>query len=160
MKKQRKIWTQAQTKALITNIMSGTTDNEELGKMIGRNTNEVYNKRRGLGLIENNRPIYDHVEVQKVGRRWTPQDDEILNEMVSEGKSDKEIAHLLGRTIIAIQTRRNKPPKENQTLFTPEMEEPQKEEPKMGLEQGKYTRVEGYTREVSLLWGMIKYTKR
>ena len=160
MKKQRKIWTQAQTKALITNIMSGTTDNEELGKMLGRRTNEVYNKRQGLGLTENNKPIYDHVEVQNVGRRWTTQDDEILKEMVLEGKSDKEIAELLGRTMIAIQTRRNKPPKENQTLFTPEMEEPQKEEPKKGLEQGKYTRVEGYTREVSLLWGMIKYTKR
>ena len=151
MKNTKKRWTQADVKALITNVTSGTTDNVELSEMLNCTTNQVYNKRLSLGLIENNKPLQDRIEGKRKRMPWTQDEDDILFNMWQDGKSDKEIAQVLGRTIEAIHNRRNRNARlrlENEIL--PVTKEDKPIESRI-IQQTKT--------EISLVWGLVKYTK-
>ena len=89
-------------------------------------------------------------------KRWTVSEIQTVSRLFMEGKQDKEIAKHIERSPSAVQQLRGKMGWKKKVHKGPSLFD----KPKKGLEQGKYTRVEGYTREVSLLWGMIKYTKR
>ena len=89
-------------------------------------------------------------------KRWTVSEIQTVNRLFMQGKQDKEIAKHINRSTSAVQQQRMKMGWKKKVHKGPSLFD----QPNKGLEQGKYTRVEGYTREVSFLWGMIKYTKR
>lgn len=151
MKNTKKRWTQADVKALITNVTSGTTDNVELSEMLNCTTNQVYNKRLSLGLIENNKPLHDRIEGKRKRMPWKQEEDDILFNMWQDGKSDKDIAQVLGRTIEAIHNRRNRNARlklENEILTVTKEDKPIESRI---IQQPKT--------EISFIWGLVKYTK-
>jgi DNA-binding NarL/FixJ family response regulator len=137
--------------------MSGTVDNVELAKMRNVSTHQIYNKRKALGLTENNKPLHDPVDTTRARAPWTMEEDEIVKMMCDEGRKDKEIAEYIGRSVVAVENRRNKLHREglmssltnvknDSRLFT------KQDEPVQAKEVQTKT-------EVSLLWGMVKFTK-
>ena len=151
MKNTKKRWTQADVKALITNVTSGTTDNVELSEMLNCTTNQVYNKRLSLGLIENNKPLHDRVEGKRKRMPWTQEEEDILFNMWQDGKSDKDIAQVLGRSIEAIHNRRNRNARfklENEILPVTKEDKP--------IESRI---IQQHKTEISFVWGLVKYTK-
>lgn len=170
--KGKLIWTAKATNALVKNVMSGTVDNVELAEMLVDVTaHQVYKKRKHLGLTENNKPMYDtDHQAKRTNKRWTPEDDTLLKIMVEEKKTDKEIAAYLGRTICAINNRKGRLDLENivesmETLFQQETKEEPKqvetkvEEPKVQEAGARYVQYLKPSTEVSILWGLVKFSK-
>ena len=150
-------WDTKSTKALVTNVMSGTTDNVELAKMLGVTCHQVYNKRKQIGLTDNNKPLHEPVTTTRSNQPWTKEEDEIVMMMTKEGKTDREIAEYCGRSVVSIENRRNKIHREgftsNLSLVEPGERKFKQDEPVKAIE------VRVPTTEVSLLWGLVKYTK-
>ena len=156
----KKNWDVKSTRALVTNVTSGTTDNVELGKMLNLTAHQIYNKRKQLGLTQNNRPLHDPVDNARNKAPWTKEEDEMVMMMHNEGKKDREIAEYIQRTVCAVENRRNKLHREgfvsNLTLANPEKRDQKfvkQDEPIQSLQ------ISAPKTEVSLLWGLLKYTK-
>ena len=153
-------WDVKSTRALVTNVTSGTTDNVELGKMLNLTAYQVYNKRKQLGLTENNRPMHDPVDKSRNKATWTREEDEMVMMMHKEGKKDREIAEYVQRTVCAVENRRNKILREgmmsNLTLSEPDRKDQEfiKQDRPVQSKQISASKM-----EVSLLWGLVKYTK-
>jgi|11_taG_2_1085331.scaffolds.fasta_scaffold13862_3 DNA-binding NarL/FixJ family response regulator len=153
-------WDAKTIRALVTNVTSGTTDNVELGKMINRTAYQIYNKRKQLGLTENNRPMHDPVDNSRNKAMWTKEEDEMVLMMYKEGKKDREIAEYVQRTVCAVENRRNKLHREgivsNLTLADPDKKNQKfikQDQPVLSKQ------ISAPKTEVSLLWGLVKYTK-
>ncbi len=160
----KQVWTKAANRALIQNVTSGTTDNVELAKMLNKSVAQVYDKRYQLGLIEDNSPRREPRD--EVGKNhhhtWTQSERETLSDMYHANWTDSEIAEAMGRTIDSISTQRKV-----QRLVRTEIERKGKQ-----LELAKPTKteeakttpaepqVQGYVREFSFAWGLIKYKKQ
>ena len=157
---RRKNWDVKTTRALVTNVTSGTTDNVELGKMLNLTAYQVYNKRKQLGLTENNRPMHDPMDNSRNKATWTREEDEMVLLMHKEGKKDREIAEYVQRTVCAVENRRNKLHREgmvsNLTLSEPDKKDQKfiKQDQPLQSKQISVSKT-----EVSLLWGLVKYTK-
>ena len=154
---KKKMWDAQSTKALVTNVMSGTVDNVELAKMMNVSTHQIYNKRKALGLTENNKPLHDPVDTTRARAPWTMEEDEIVKMMCDEGKRDKEIAEYIGRSVVAIENRRNKLHREGLMSSLTNVKNDSRlfkkqDEPVQAKEVQTKT-------EVSFLWGMVKFTK-
>lgn len=160
----KRVWTKAAHRALIQNVTSGTTDNVELAKMLNKSVAQVYDKRYQLGLIEDNAPRREPRD--EVGKNhhhtWTQSDRETLSDMYHANWTDSEIAEAMGRTIDSISTQRKV-----QRLVRTEIERKGKQvefAKPMKKEEAKTTpaepQVQGYVREFSFAWGLIKYKKQ
>ena len=162
----KQVWTKAANRALIQNVTSGTTDNVELAKMLNKSVAQVYDKRYQLGLNDDNAPRREPRD--DVGKNhhhtWTQSDIETLRDMYHANWSDSEIAEAMGRSIDSISTQRKVQrlvrneikPKGKQLEF--EIAKPMK------TDEVKTTpsepQVQGYVREFSFAWGLIKYKKQ
>ena len=80
-------------------------------------------------------------------KQWTEGEVRTLKELRVKGANDHDIALALGRSQAAIQLKRS------------ELGMVRKYKTRTALKQGKYTRYMKPKTEVSLLWGLIKYTK-
>ena len=95
---------------------------------------------------------------------WTRRELNIIKTRFNDGFTDEEIASELGRTKRAIQHQRLKSglkrkrggEKNILQQAVPKMASPKEHEPTKGA---KYTRYMKPSTEVSILWGLIKYTK-
>lgn len=85
---------------------------------------------------------------------WTDQEISTLKKLHKAGTKDKEIAEIMGRTPASIQLMRSKHGAIVKTTATQARLE--FKEPTRGA---KYTRYMKPSTEVSILWGLIKYTK-
>jgi hypothetical protein len=154
-------WDAPKTRALVTNVTSGMTDNVELANVLNISTHQVYNKRKALGLTKNNRPIHDPVDELRGKAAWTREEDELLMKFHNEGKKPREIAKHFYRSVCAVENRRSKIVREgemsNLTLF--DEDKMPKETTPEPLVQGKYTKYLEPQTEVSILWGLVKYKK-
>ena len=81
-------------------------------------------------------------------KHWTEGQIKTLKELRVKGANDHDIALALGRTPAAVQLKRSELGLIRQYTNRPV------------LKQGKYTRYMKPQTEVSLLWGLIQYTKR
>ena len=160
----KQVWTKAANRALIQNVTSGTTDNVELAKMLNKSVAQVYDKRYQLGLIEDNAPRREPRD--EVGKNhhhtWTQSDRETLSDMYHANWTDSEIAEAMGRSIDSISTQRKV-----QRLVRTEIERKGKQiefAKPIEKEEAKTTpaepQVQGYVREFSFAWGLIKYKKQ
>ena len=160
----KQVWTKAANRALIQNVTSGTTDNVELAKMLNKSVAQVYDKRYQLGLIEDNAPRREPRD--EVGKNhhhtWTQSDRETLSDMYHANWTDSEIAEAMGRSIDSISTQRKV-----QRLVRTEIERKGKQiefAKPIETEEAKITpaepQVQGYVREFSFAWGLIKYKKQ
>ena len=80
-------------------------------------------------------------------KQWTEAEVRTLKELRVKGANDHDISLALGRSQAAIQIKRSQLGMVRQYTTRP------------ALKQGKYTRYMKPKTEVSLLWGLIKYTK-
>jgi SOS response regulatory protein OraA/RecX len=80
-------------------------------------------------------------------KQWTEGEVRTLKELRVKGANDHDISLALGRSQAAIQLKRS------------ELGMVRKYKTRNALKQGKYTRYMKPKTEVSLLWGLIKYTK-
>jgi len=80
-------------------------------------------------------------------KKWSQGELRTLKELRVKGANDHDIALALGRTQAAVQLKRSELGLIRQYNNRPV------------LKQGKYTRYMKPQTEVSLLWGLIKYTK-
>lgn len=160
----KQVWTKAANRALIQNVTSGTTDNVELAKMLNKSVAQVYDKRYQLGLIEDNAPRREPRD--QVGKNhhhtWTQSERETLSDMYHANWTDSEIAEAMGRSIDSISTQRKV-----QRLVRTEIERKGKQvefAKPIKTEESKTTpaepQVQGYVREFSFAWGLIKYKKQ
>ena len=78
---------------------------------------------------------------------WTKQELRILKTRFQDGMSDRQMSAELHRTTNAIQQKRA------------QLQLLRKRGGQPKLVQGKYTRKTSSVKEISLLWGLIKYTK-
>lgn len=89
----------------------------------------------------------------KKSQRYTQAERLTLSKLYQAGNSDADIAQILGRTEKAIQCQRVKQGHKKKTGRKPRLE------PKPVHSGAKYTRYLKPKTEISLLWGLIKYTK-
>ena len=101
-------------------------------------------------------------------RAWNAKELILMKNMFDDGSSDDEIGHIIGRTAYAIRKKRllmgmgrnDKPGRprgsKNVKIKKPLQTQMQFKEPTKGA---KYTRYMKPSTEVSILWGLIKYTK-
>ena len=80
-------------------------------------------------------------------KHWTKGEVRTLKELRVKGANDHDISLALGRSQAAIQLKRS------------ELGMVRKHKTRTALKQGRYTRYMKPKTEVSLLWGLIKYTK-
>lgn len=80
-------------------------------------------------------------------KKWSQGELRTLKELRVKGANDHDISLALGRTQAAVQLKRSELGLTRQYTNRPV------------LKQGKYTRYMKPQTEVSLLWGLIKYTK-
>lgn len=80
-------------------------------------------------------------------KQWTEGEVRTLKELRVKGANDHDISLALGRSQAAIQLKRS------------ELGMVRKYKTRTALKQGNYTRYMKPKTEVSLLWGLIKYTK-
>ena len=156
---KKKIWNESSVRALVKNVTSGTTDNVELAQMMGVTTHQIYNKRKSLGLTKDNKPLHDPVDTTRARAPWTMEEDEIVKMMCDEGKRDKEIAEYIGRSVVAIENRRNKLHREGLMSSLTNV----KNDSRLFTKQDEPIQartIQTPRTEVSLLWGLVKYTKR
>jgi hypothetical protein len=152
----RTVWNQSRTRALIKNVTSGVTDNVQLSEMLGVKVSQIYDKRYTLGLREDNAPRQKPINKDVPARHWSDDDNANLKKMYEDGFSDEYIAEKLKRTIDAVISQRrqlrlvrsNRPNTKPQSELKFEIQEPV-----------KAVEVRVPTTEVSLLWGLVKYTK-
>jgi hypothetical protein len=78
---------------------------------------------------------------------WTKQELRILKTRFQDGMTDKQMSQELQRSSNAIQQKRV------------QMKLMRKKGGQPKLVQGKYTRKKSSVTEISLLWGLVKYTK-
>lgn len=158
---KKKIWNESSVRALVKNVTSGTTDNVELAKMMGLTTHQIYNKRKALGLTKDNKPLHDPVEAPRAKQAWTMEEDEIVMLMSAEHKTDKEIAEYIGRTVVSIENRRNKLHREGLMSNLTLVDKSKREQTLFKQDEPVKARTITTPRtEVSLLWGLVKYSKR
>ena len=81
------------------------------------------------------------------GKRWTAQELKVLKDLRMKGMDDLYISRALDRSTSAILQKRA------------ELGMVTKYPPQPTLRQGKYTRAKSGVREVSILWGLIKWTR-
>ena len=86
----------------------------------------------------------------KKSHRYTAHDKKLLDKLFRAGSSDADIANVLGRTEKAIKCQRTIMGLKRRKRKGPKLE------PKGGA---RYTRYMKPKTELSLLWGLIKYTK-
>ncbi len=100
-------------------------------------------------------------------KTWTGKEILCMKKMFDQGESDRDIAEVLGRTDVAVKRKRNdlgmtnkKPGRPNTRQQVKSVKPVQThiefEQPSKGA---KYTHYMKPQTEVSLLWGLIKYTK-
>lgn len=101
-------------------------------------------------------------------KAWNAKELMLMKNMFDDGSSDYEIANLIGRTSYAVRKKRllmglgrNETPGRPRGSKTVKTRKPlqtqiQFKEPTKGA---KYTRYMKPSTEVSILWGLIKYTK-
>lgn len=87
-------------------------------------------------------------------KKWTAGEVQTLKKLHKAGSTDKAIAEIMGRSKNSIQLARSKyrfVTKQESSQARLEFKEPTK--------GAKYTRYMKPSTEVSILWGLIKYTK-
>jgi transposase len=160
-KMKKKIWNESSVRALVKNVTSGTTDNVELAQMMGVTTHQIYNKRKSLGLTKDNKPLHDPVEAPRAKQAWTMEEDQIVMMMSEEHKTDKEIAEYIGRSVVSIENRRNKLHREGLMSNLTLVDKTKRNETLIKQDEPIQSRtIQTPRTEVSLLWGLVKYTKR
>ena len=87
-------------------------------------------------------------------KKWTAGEVQTLKKLHKAGSTDETIAEIMGRTRASIQNARTK----HRAVVKRESSQARLDfkEPTKGA---KYTRYMKPTTEVSILWGLIKYTK-
>ena len=83
---------------------------------------------------------------------WTKKDVQILKTRHKDGFNDKQIAEELGRTFNAVRQRRNELGYHQYKLAA-------KPSVKAKKKEAKYTRYMKPSTEVSILWGLVKFSK-
>jgi hypothetical protein len=144
----KSVWSGSRTRALIKNVTTGTTDNVELAQMLGVKVSQIYDKRYQLGLRKDNTPRQMPINTEKPARPLTGEDNGQLVFLFEAGYDDEVIAEKMGRTVDAIKTQRK-----NLRLLKQQGRKKQDEPIQARTIQTPRT-------EVSLLWGLVKYTKR
>jgi len=143
----KSVWSASRTRALIKNVTTGTTDNVELAQMLGIKVSQVYDKRYQLGLRMDNTPRQMPINIEAPPRPWTDHDNSQLSFFFEAGYDDEVIAEKMGRTVDSIKTQRK-----NLRLL--------KQGRKKQDEPVKARTITTPRTEVSLLWGLVKYSKR
>jgi SOS response regulatory protein OraA/RecX len=92
--------------------------------------------------------------MNRQNKTWTAGEVQTLKKLHKAGSTDKAIAEIMGRTRASIQQARVKHRMVSKTQAT--RARLQYKEPTKGA---KYTRYMKPSTEVSILWGLIKYTK-
>lgn len=85
--------------------------------------------------------------------RYTPSERKTIDKLFKAGTSDEDIALVLGRTEKAIQCQRVKQGLKKKKGRTPRLEY------KPPTKGARYTRYMKPQTEVSIFWGLIKFTK-
>lgn len=89
----------------------------------------------------------------KQSHRYTADECKTIDKLFKAGTTDEDIALVLGRTEKAIQCQRLKQGLTKKKGRTPRLE------PKPPTKGAKYTRYLKPKTEISILWGLIKFTK-
>ena len=84
---------------------------------------------------------------------WLEHEDLTLKKLHDEGATDEEKAHILERSVESVKQRRYR---RGHVVRTAKQVQLEYKEPTKGA---KYTRYMKPSTEVSILWGLIKYTK-
>lgn len=142
----KSVWSGSRTRALIKNVTSGTTDNVELAQMLGVKVSQIYDKRYQLGLRTDNAPRQMPMNIEKPPRPWTEEDNNQLIFLFEAGYDDEVLAEKMERTVDSIKTQRK-----NLRLL--------KQGRKKQDEPVQARTIQTPRTEVSLLWGLVKYTK-
>ena len=92
--------------------------------------------------------------MNRQNKTWTPGEVQTLKKLHQAGSTDEAIAEIMGRTRISVQQARSK-----HRMVTTRVDTQARLEFKEPTKGAKYTRYMKPSTEVSILWGLIKYTK-
>lgn len=92
--------------------------------------------------------------MKRHNKTWTTREVQTLKKLHKAGSTDKTIAEIMGRSRNSVQQARSK-----HRLVTKQMGSQARLEYKEPTKGAKYTRYMKPSTEVSILWGLIKYTK-
>ena len=152
-------WTTREMRILEVRYNDGVPD-EKIADELGRTLWGVRNQRIKMNLKQANRLVSNGLTEQKEKRYhkpWAREEMKILKVRVNDGVSVNQIAEELGRTVEAIQTRCRKylSVKNYRGETTSQIEH------KLTQPREKQIRKiqHGQFKEVSILWGLFKFTK-
>jgi predicted transcriptional regulator len=153
-------WTTREMRILEVRYNDGVPD-EKIADELGRTLWGVRNQRIKMNLKQANRLVSNGLTEQKEKRYhkpWTREEMKILKVRVNDGVPVDQIAEELGRTVEAIRTRFRRL---NWFMSNHIPETTSQVEYKLTQPREKQIRKiqHGQVKEVSILWGLFKFTK-
>jgi len=92
--------------------------------------------------------------MKRNNKMWSNHEDITLKKLYKAGSKDEEVAEILGRSMYAVRQRRYR--KRHRVNAGEPQVKLQFKEPK---KEAKYTRYMKPSTEVSILWGLVKFSK-
>jgi len=153
-------WTTREMRILEVRYNDGVPD-EQIAKELGRTLWGVRNQRVKMNLKQPNRLVSNGLTEQKEKRYhkpWTREEMKILKLRVNDGVPVNQIAEELGRTVEAVRTRfrrLNLFINNHRPETTSQVEYKLTQLPEKQIRKIQH----GQVKEISILWGLFKFTK-